>query len=135
MSRAEITTPEALADESVVELSLRPQRLVEFIGQQKVKDSLGIAIAAARAMETALAGLNSELAAEGRPPLAIGVGINTARVVAGNIGSHRRLNYSVIGDGVNVAARLQALTRVPDHRTNIILSAATRAAGPDRTGP
>ena len=49
MSRAEITTPEALADESVVELSLRPQRLVEFIGQQKVKDSLGIAIAAARA--------------------------------------------------------------------------------------
>jgi Holliday junction DNA helicase RuvB len=34
MSRAEITTPEVLADESVVELSLRPQRLAEFIGQQ-----------------------------------------------------------------------------------------------------
>ena len=91
-------------------------------------DAPSRAIAAARAMETALAELNSELAAEGRPPLAIGVGINTARVVAGNIGSHRRLNYSVIGDGVNVAARLQALTRVADHRTNIILSAATRAA-------
>ena len=42
MSRAEITTPEVLADESVVELSLRPQRLAEFIGQQKVKDSLRI---------------------------------------------------------------------------------------------
>ena len=54
MSRAEITTPEALADESVVELSLRPQRLVEFIGQQKVKDSLGIAIAAARARKEPL---------------------------------------------------------------------------------
>jgi Holliday junction resolvasome RuvABC ATP-dependent DNA helicase subunit len=38
MSRAEITTPEVLADESVVELSLRPQRLAEFIGQQKVKE-------------------------------------------------------------------------------------------------
>src|SRR4051812_28055063 len=47
MSRAEITTPEVIADESVVELSLRPQRLAEFIGQQKVKDSLRIFIDAA----------------------------------------------------------------------------------------
>src|ERR1700710_1052027 len=49
MTRAEITTPEALSDESVVELSLRPQRLAEFIGQQKVKDSLRIYIDAAQA--------------------------------------------------------------------------------------
>ena len=47
MSRAEITTPEVLAEESVVELSLRPQRLAEFIGQQKVKDGLRIYIEAA----------------------------------------------------------------------------------------
>ncbi|HVZ76898.1 MAG TPA: Holliday junction branch migration DNA helicase RuvB [Gemmatimonadaceae bacterium] len=49
MTRAEITTPEALADESVVELSLRPQRLAEFIGQPKVKESLRIWIDAALA--------------------------------------------------------------------------------------
>ena len=49
MSRPEITTPEALTDESVVELSLRPQRLSEFIGQQKVKDSLKVWIEAALA--------------------------------------------------------------------------------------
>ncbi|MDB4873597.1 MAG: Holliday junction ATP-dependent helicase ruvB [Gemmatimonadetes bacterium] len=49
MSRAEITTPEVLSDETVVELSLRPQRLAEFIGQQKVKDSLRIFIDAALA--------------------------------------------------------------------------------------
>src|SRR4029079_12587716 len=47
MARPEITTPEVLADESVVELSLRPQRLAEFIGQQKVKESLRIYIDAA----------------------------------------------------------------------------------------
>ncbi|GAC1652484.1 MAG: Holliday junction branch migration DNA helicase RuvB [Gemmatimonadaceae bacterium] len=47
MSRTEITTPEGLADESVVELSLRPQRLEEFIGQQKVKENLRIFIDAA----------------------------------------------------------------------------------------
>jgi Holliday junction DNA helicase RuvB len=51
MSRAEITTPEELSDESVVELSLRPQRLEEFIGQQKVKDNLRLAIDAALARE------------------------------------------------------------------------------------
>jgi Holliday junction DNA helicase RuvB len=47
VSRAEITTPEVIAEESVVELSLRPQRLAEFIGQKKVKDSLRIYIDAA----------------------------------------------------------------------------------------
>ncbi len=49
MSRAEITTPEVLSDESVVELSLRPQRLAEFIGQRKVKESLRIYVEAALA--------------------------------------------------------------------------------------
>ncbi len=48
MSRAEITTPEILTEESVVELSLRPKILAEFIGQQKVKDSLRVYIDAAR---------------------------------------------------------------------------------------
>ncbi len=48
-TRPEITTPEILSDESVVELSLRPQRLAEFIGQPKVKDSLRIYIDAALA--------------------------------------------------------------------------------------
>lgn len=54
MSRAEITTPEVIADESVVELSLRPKRLAEFIGQTKVKDSLDIAIQAAMGRKESL---------------------------------------------------------------------------------
>ncbi|WP_414663951.1 adenylate/guanylate cyclase domain-containing protein [Horticoccus sp. 23ND18S-11] len=95
-------------------------------------DAADRALKAALAMERALADLNAELAAEGRPPLALGIGINTARVVAGNIGSHRRLNYSVIGDGVNVAARLQSLTRTAEYRTNIITSTSTLAAVRER---
>ncbi len=47
--RSEVTTPEVLSEESVVELSLRPQRLAEFIGQGKVKEALKIAIEAALA--------------------------------------------------------------------------------------
>ncbi len=54
MSRPEITTPEVLSDESLVELSLRPQRLEEFIGQQKVKDNLRLAIDAAVARDEPL---------------------------------------------------------------------------------
>lgn len=98
-------------------------------------DAADQALHAALGMERALSDFNAEMLAEGHPALAIGIGINTASVVAGNIGSQRRLNYSVIGDGVNVAARLEALTRNPEYRTNILISAATLAAvrAPHRT--
>jgi len=95
------------------------------LGQEAAADR---ALNAAVGMREALERLNRTLATEGRPPLAFGIGINTARVVAGNIGSKRRLNYSVIGDGVNVASRLQSLTRVADYDATIITSHATVAA-------
>jgi adenylate cyclase len=85
------------------------------------------ALRAALAMKERLAELNVQLAAEGLGGLRFGIGINTARVVAGNIGSSRRLNYSVIGDGVNVASRLQNLTRTPEYKADILVSASTLA--------
>lgn len=84
------------------------------------------AVQSALGMREALARLNVELVAEGHPALAFGVGINTAHVIAGNIGSHRRLNYSVLGDGVNLAARLQPLTRREEYQTDILISSQTR---------
>lgn len=92
------------------------------------KNSAFRAIKAALAMREALAALNEEFAAEGVPPLAFGIGINTDHVIAGNIGSSRRLNYSVIGDGVNLAARLQSQTRNPEFATDLIVSESTHAA-------
>ncbi|MBI2511402.1 MAG: HAMP domain-containing protein [Opitutae bacterium] len=86
------------------------------------------ALAAAREMKAALAELNRELAAEGKPQLALGIGINTGRVVAGNMGSHTRLNYTVIGDGVNLASRLESLTKDASYGTTIIVSEATAVA-------
>ena len=85
-------------------------------------------VAAALAMETALADLNREFARRNRPSLDIGVGLNTATVVAGNMGSSRRMNYTVIGDGVNVAARVEGLTRI--YGVPAIVTATTREGAP-----
>jgi adenylate cyclase len=58
--------------------------------------------------------------------LRVGVGINTGRVVAGSIGGAGRLNFSVIGDAVNVSARVEAATR--DTGDDVLITSATRDA-------
>ena len=64
------------------------------------------ALKAAMAMQDAIRRLNERWVSAGRPEIGVGIGINYGEVFAGNIGSHRRLEYTVIGDAVNVANRL-----------------------------
>lgn len=56
--------------------------------------------------------VNRRLGEKGYPGLAIGVGLHTAEVILGNIGSERKLDYTVIGDSVNLASRLEGLTKI-----------------------
>ena len=55
--------------------------------------------------------LNTELEAEGLPPIAIGIGVNTGEAVIGNMGSESRFDYTAIGDAVNCGARLESATK------------------------
>lgn len=64
--------------------------------------------------------------AEGKPPLNVRIGINTGEMVVGNLGSREIFDYTVIGDEVNVAARLEPLNK--DFETNIAVSGSTRDA-------
>ena len=84
------------------------------------------AVMAALAMQRELADLNRQWIAEGRPALDIGVGVNTGEMVAGNIGSAMIMSYTVIGDAVNLASRLESLNK--QYATHVIVSEATRAA-------
>ncbi len=81
------------------------------------------AVAVANAMLRRLAVLNRRRAAGGRAALDIGIGIATGDVVVGTIGSPRRMSYTVIGDGVNLASRLEGATK--QYQVKILLSQAT----------
>lgn len=84
------------------------------------------AVRAALRMKALLGKINGERAIAGQPPIAIGVGIHTDEVIVGNIGSSKRLEYTVIGDGVNAASRVQTLNK--EFGTTILITESTYAA-------
>lgn len=87
------------------------------------------AVEAALAMRAALKDYNAELAKAGLPELRVGVGIHSGPLVAGVIGSETLMEYTVIGDVVNVASRVEGLTRTL--AGDILVSASVQ----ERLGP
>ena len=84
------------------------------------------ALRAALAMRAELEAYNAELAAEGLARLRIGIGLHRGTGIAGLVGSRELMQFTVVGSVVNVAARVQALTR--EHDVDILVTTAVRDA-------
>ena len=84
------------------------------------------AVLAGLRMKALLGKINGERGSAGQPPFGIGIGIHTAEVIVGNIGSTKRLEYTVVGDGVNSASRVQTLNK--EFGTTILITETTYEA-------
>ena len=87
-------------------------------------DHAAMAVRTALDMRGRLRAWNARREAAGKPPLRHGIGIHTGTVLAGNIGGAERLSYALVGDPVNLASRIQGLTK--DFEVDILISEATR---------
>jgi adenylate cyclase len=94
---------------------------------ERKEDDLQRAIACAVEMQRAMLHINSEISKHGYPRLFMGIGINTGRVVAGHLGSELHHEYTVIGNEVNLASRIEAYSL----RGQILLSERVREMARD----
>ena len=97
------------AEGGVVDKYVGDELMAVFGAPVSRGDDAGRAVRAAIRIQEGLADLNRRRRVEGADPIGVGVGVNSGKAVAGNMGSSNRLNYTVLGEAVNLASRLCAI--------------------------
>lgn len=113
------------AHEGVLDKYMGDMIMAVFGSVMQQPDDPDNAVTVGNKMMVGLRELNTRLAARGREPIRIGVGISTGHVVAGNIGSPKRLEYTVIGNRVNIAHRLEDANKF--YGTSVLICGQTYA--------
>ncbi|CAK6690227.1 adenylate/guanylate cyclase domain-containing protein [Synechococcus sp. BA-124 BA4] len=114
----EVMAAAVLAEQGLLDKFIGDAVMAEFGVPRSRGDQIEAraAVRAALAMQRGLQTLNRALAEKNRPPLRHGIGLHVGEVIAGNLGSSQRLEFTVVGASVNVASRLEGLTRrYPQH--------------------
>ncbi len=117
-----ITVP-IVAERGVINKFIGDAVMAIFSPVFGVEDHAAAALRAAAGMKTALGEFN---AADDYPPIAFGVGLHTGTLIAGNVGTADRLEYTVLGDTVNVASRIESQTK--EQNTEVLVSGDLRTA-------
>jgi adenylate cyclase len=111
------------AHEGIVNKFLGDGMLAVWGVPERLEDHAGRALACALEMRLALAELNEERSRRHEAPLRMGIGLHTGVVAAGMLGGAEQHEYTVIGDAVNLASRIEGLTK--EHGTDLLVSEAT----------
>jgi adenylate cyclase len=119
---------QVLAQQGTLDKFIGDAVMAIFGAPAALPDHAERACRAALGMNRKVQELQEKWIAEGREPFRIGIGINTGDMVVGNLGSEQLFDYTVIGDGVNIGARLESLNKEYKTSTHIIISETTYQA-------
>jgi adenylate cyclase len=95
------------AHDGIIDKFIGDKIMAVFTGTER--EGAAAAVRAASAIQAEIAKLNRQRQTEGAEPISVGIGVNTGTVVMGTVGSEERMSFTVIGDAVNVADRLQSM--------------------------
>jgi len=119
-----VFTDAFLAEGGTVDKFIGDSVMVFWNAPHLQPDHVERACRAALAAKSASDALNAQFAAEGLPPFTVRFGIHVGEAVVGNVGSAERMNYTVLGNSVNLAARLEGLNK--QYGTTILVSENVR---------
>jgi adenylate cyclase len=118
-----------LAEGGTVDKFIGDSVMVFWNAPHLQRDHVERACRAALTAKAASSALNTQFEAEGLPPFGVRIGIHFGEAVVGNVGSAERMNYTVLGNSVNLAARLEGLNK--EYKTTILVSEAVRKRAED----